>query len=139
MGWRIGAEPRNKWICSWQGRRIHRDDCVDLGSGIRPKNDLHAVKSAEISLAKSMAQQLAKDNIRVNSVATGSIRVPGGSWDRHVQEDPIGMGEFVKRELPFGRSAGPRRSGPWSRFLSRLVPAGSAGPVFPLTAASHAP
>ena len=39
----------------------------------------NAVKAAEISLAKSMAQQLARDNIRVNSVAPGSIRFPGGS------------------------------------------------------------
>ena len=42
----------------------------------------NAVKSAEISLAKAMAQQLARDNIRVNSVAPGSIRFPGGLWDR---------------------------------------------------------
>jgi 3-oxoacyl-[acyl-carrier protein] reductase len=33
----------------------------------------NAVKAAEISLAKSLAQQLARDNIRVNSVAPGSI------------------------------------------------------------------
>ncbi|MGE4053366.1 MAG: SDR family NAD(P)-dependent oxidoreductase, partial [Vicinamibacterales bacterium] len=33
----------------------------------------NAVKAAEISLAKSMAQQLARDNIRDNSVAPGSI------------------------------------------------------------------
>ena len=38
----------------------------------------NAVKAAEISLAKSMAQQLARDNIRVNSVAPGSILFPGG-------------------------------------------------------------
>src|SRR2546428_11105681 len=38
----------------------------------------NAVKAAEISLAKAMAQQLASDNIRVNSVAPGSIRFPGG-------------------------------------------------------------
>src|SRR5262245_53521466 len=37
----------------------------------------NAVKAAEISLAKSMAQQLARDNIRVNSVAPGSILFPG--------------------------------------------------------------
>jgi 3-oxoacyl-[acyl-carrier protein] reductase len=42
----------------------------------------NAVKAAEISLAKSMAQQLARDNIRVNSVAPGSILFPGGSWHR---------------------------------------------------------
>src|SRR3954447_23223034 len=62
----------------------------------------NAVKAAEISLAKSMAQQLAKDNIRVNSVAPGSISFPGGSWFKRQQEDPAGMAEFVRRELPFG-------------------------------------
>ena len=36
----------------------------------------NAVKAAEISLAKSLAQQLARDNIRVNSIAPGSILVP---------------------------------------------------------------
>ena len=63
----------------------------------------NAVKAAEISLAKAMAQQLARDNIRVNSVAPGSIRFPGGSWDRRVQESPKEMDDFVMRELPFGR------------------------------------
>jgi 3-oxoacyl-[acyl-carrier protein] reductase len=77
----------------------------------------NAVKAAEISLAKAMAQQLAKDNIRVNSVAPGSIRVPGGSWDRRVQEDPVGMGEFVRRELPFGRFGRPEEVGAVVAFL----------------------
>jgi 3-oxoacyl-[acyl-carrier protein] reductase len=63
----------------------------------------NAVKAAEISLAKSMAQQLAKDGIRVNSVAPGSILFPGGSWDRRQQADPSGIAEFVRRDLPFGR------------------------------------
>jgi 3-oxoacyl-[acyl-carrier protein] reductase len=63
----------------------------------------NAVKAAEISLAKSMAQQLARDGIRVNSVAPGSILFPGGSWDRRQQADPDEIAEFVGRELPFGR------------------------------------
>jgi 3-oxoacyl-[acyl-carrier protein] reductase len=63
----------------------------------------NAVKAAEISLAKAMAQQLAQDRIRVNSVAPGSILFPGGSWDKRVSADPAGMAEFVRRELPFGR------------------------------------
>jgi 3-oxoacyl-[acyl-carrier protein] reductase len=63
----------------------------------------NAVKAAEISLAKSLAQQLAPLNIRVNSLAPGSILFPGGSWHRRQQSDPQGIAEFVKRELPFGR------------------------------------
>jgi 3-oxoacyl-[acyl-carrier protein] reductase len=77
----------------------------------------NAVKAAEISLAKAMAQQLARDNIRVNSVAPGSIRFPGGSWDRRVQEDPEAMAEFVRRELPFGRFGLPEEVGAVVTFL----------------------
>ena len=63
----------------------------------------NAVKAAEISLGKAMAQQLAPLNIRVNSVAPGSILFPGGSWHRRQQSDPEGIAEFISRELPFGR------------------------------------
>jgi 3-oxoacyl-[acyl-carrier protein] reductase len=77
----------------------------------------NAVKAAEISLAKAMAQQLARDNIRVNSVAPGSIRFPGGSWDRRVQEAPDEMAEFVRRELPFGRFGRPEEVGAVVAFL----------------------
>ncbi len=63
----------------------------------------NAVKAAEISLAKSMALELAQDNIRVNSVAPGSISFPGGSWHRRQQEDPEAMAAFVRQQLPFGR------------------------------------
>ena len=63
----------------------------------------NAVKSAEISLAKSLAQQLASDSIRVNSVAPGAISFPGGTWHRRQQEDPEGMKAFVSENLPFGR------------------------------------
>jgi len=77
----------------------------------------NAVKAAEISLAKAMAQQLAADNIRVNSVAPGSIRFPGGSWDRRVQAEPEKMAEFVKRELPFGRFGRPEEVGAVVAFL----------------------
>ncbi len=80
----------------------------------------NAVKAAEISLAKSMAQQLAKDNIRVNSVAPGSISFPGGTWHRRQQEDPNGMAEFVRRELPF-RTIWPGRGSWWGCRLSGLA------------------
>ena len=63
----------------------------------------NAVKAAEISLGKSLAQQLAPMNIRVNSVAPGSILFPGGSWHKRQQSDPQGIADFIKRELPFGR------------------------------------
>jgi len=63
----------------------------------------NTTKSAMISAARIMALELAPEGIRVNSVAPGSIRFPGGSWDRRVKEDPEGMATFVEENLPLGR------------------------------------
>src|SRR6476659_3912844 len=78
----------------------------------------NAVKAAEISLAKSLAQQLARDNIRVNSVAPGSILFPGGSWDRRQKEDPAGIADFVLLELQFGSFGRPEEVGAVVAFLA---------------------
>jgi 3-oxoacyl-[acyl-carrier protein] reductase len=78
----------------------------------------NAVKAAEISLAKALARELASDNIRVNSVAPGSILFPGGSWDRRRQADPDGIAEFVRHELPFGRFGRPEEVANVVAFLA---------------------
>jgi 3-oxoacyl-[acyl-carrier protein] reductase len=78
----------------------------------------NAVKAAEISLAKAMAQQLARDNIRVNSVAPGSILFPGGSWEKRQKADPTGIADFVKTELPFGRFGRAEEVGDAVAFLA---------------------
>jgi 3-oxoacyl-[acyl-carrier protein] reductase len=67
----------------------------------------NAVKAAQISLGKSLAQQLAASNIRVNTVSPGSILFEGGSWWKRRQQDPAGIADFVTRELPFGRFGEP--------------------------------
>ena len=78
----------------------------------------NAVKAAEISLAKSLAHQLASSNIRVNSVAPGSILFEGGSWWKRQQADPEGIAEFVKRDIPFGRFGTPEEVGDVVAFLA---------------------
>ena len=78
----------------------------------------NAVKAAEISLTKSLAQQLAKDQIRVVSVAPGSIMFEGGSWWKRQQSDPEGIATFVKQELPFGRFGTPEEVGAAIAFLA---------------------
>ncbi len=67
----------------------------------------NAAKSAAISMTKSLAKELAPDNIRVNSIAPGSILFPGGGWDRRMKADPEGMKAFVEREMPLGRFGKP--------------------------------
>ncbi|MFN0155061.1 MAG: SDR family NAD(P)-dependent oxidoreductase [Gaiella sp.] len=63
----------------------------------------NVAKAAEMSLAKAMARDFAVDGVRVFSVAPGSTRFPGGSWDRRAIEDPQAMADFVAREIPGGR------------------------------------
>lgn len=69
------------------------------GAGLSLYN---TTKSALISVSKVMAQELAPE-IRVNSVAPGSIRFPGGSWDRRVKEQPEKMEQFVEENIAIGR------------------------------------
>ena len=71
----------------------------------------NAVKAAEISLAKAMAQQLAKDNIRVNSVAPGLTDwLVADTGNRNVVTNPNGANTDV-----FSPHA-PRRAGLPERF-----------------------
>lgn len=78
----------------------------------------NVVKAAEISLGKSLAQHLARDGIRVATIAPGSILFPGGSWHARQQADPEGIAEFVRRELPFGRFGRPEEVGDVVAFLA---------------------
>jgi 3-oxoacyl-[acyl-carrier protein] reductase len=66
----------------------------------------NAVKSAMIAHAKAMAVELAPD-VRVNSVAPGSVAFPGGTWGRRLEEDPEGMRAFIEQNIPMGRFGTP--------------------------------
>ena len=68
------------------GRIIFITSVYGRESGGRPGYNM--AKAAEISLAKALSRELAKDNILVNSVAPGSLMLPGSSWARRQQADP---------------------------------------------------
>ena len=67
---------------------------------------------------KNLAKELAPNNIRVNSVAPGSILFPGGGWDRRQKEDPEGMAAFVKQAMPLGRFGRPEEVADLVVFLA---------------------
>jgi len=83
------------------GTVIHIASIFGRESGGAPT--YNAMKAAVISHAKMMSLALAPHGIRVNSVAPGSISHPGGSWWRRQQEDPEGMAQFVRQNIPMGR------------------------------------
>jgi 3-oxoacyl-[acyl-carrier protein] reductase len=72
-----------------------------------PRISYNTTKAGLIAMSKMLARDHAKDNIRVNTIAPGSILFPGGAWERRQQADPEGIAAFVKAEMPFGRFGRP--------------------------------
>ncbi len=66
-----------------------------------------ASKAAMVAMTKEMAIDLAKDGIRVNSVAPGSILFPGGSWAKRHEEKPEMIAKMLENDLPWGRFGKP--------------------------------
>ena len=65
-----------------------------------------AVKAALIQYTQSEAAALARQGIRVNCVAPGSIEFPGGSWERAKTNNPSLYGAIL-RSIPFDRLGRP--------------------------------
>ena len=78
----------------------------------------NAAKAALISLGANLAIEAAKKNIRVNTVAPGSILFPGGSWERRMKENPAQIQAFVDANLPFGRFGTPEEVADVVAFLA---------------------
>jgi 3-oxoacyl-[acyl-carrier protein] reductase len=103
-------------------RRQHRGRIIFItsvwGRESGGRTGYNMAKAAEISLAKALSRELAKDNILVNSVAPGSLMFPGGSWERRQQADPDGIAAYVKSELPLGRFGTPEEVAAVVTFLA---------------------
>lgn len=75
-----------------------------------------AAKAAIISYSKTMAVQLAPSQIRVNTLAPGSIEFPGGVWDMIKQNDKS-MYDSVLQSIPSGRMGTAEEIGDVAAFL----------------------
>lgn len=64
-------------------------------------------KAAMISFTKMLAREMAPRNVRINSIAPGSILYPGGGWERIFKENPAFERDFISHEFPAGRLGRP--------------------------------
>jgi 3-oxoacyl-[acyl-carrier protein] reductase len=76
-----------------------------------------AIKAAVIHLTATQAKMFAEKNIRVNSIAPGSIFFEGGVWDEVRHDDPKLFNDVVN-EIPFGRMGTPEEVANVAVFLA---------------------
>jgi len=65
-----------------------------------------AIKAAVIHYTATQAAMYAKDGIRVNGVAPGSVEFPGGAWAKRKDDNP-NLYNAILRSIPFGRLGHP--------------------------------
>ncbi|WP_369407827.1 SDR family NAD(P)-dependent oxidoreductase [Roseomonas rosulenta] len=76
-----------------------------------------AVKALVINYTASQAAALAKDGVRVNAIAPGSIEFPGGTWEKRRAEDPA-LYNRILAGIPFGRLGTPDEVADVALFLA---------------------
>jgi 3-oxoacyl-[acyl-carrier protein] reductase len=67
----------------------------------------NASKAALHSFTKMLAREFAPKNIRVNTIAPGSILAPGGIWEQSFRANPVFEKDFISHEMPAGRLGRP--------------------------------
>jgi len=76
-----------------------------------------AAKAAIVSYSKTIAIELAPKNIRVNSIAPGSIEFEGGVWAHTKQANPD-FYNMVLSTIPSGRMGTPEEVGKLTAFIA---------------------
>ncbi len=75
-----------------------------------------AAKAAVISYSKTMAVQLAPQNIRVNTIAPGSVEFEGGLWNKMKHSNPD-FYNMALQSIPSGRLGTPEEIGNVAAFI----------------------
>ena len=76
-----------------------------------------AIKAAVMHYTASQAKMLAKQGIRVNGVAPGSIEFPGGTWEDRKTSNPE-LYRSTLASIPFGRMGKPEEVAQVVLFLA---------------------
>ena len=89
-----------------------------------------SAKSALLSYANNLSQELASSNIRVNVLAPGNIIFSGGSWEKKLLADKKKVTSFLKMEVPMQRFGTPEEIADAAVFLSSSKASFATGACF---------
>jgi len=91
---------------------------ISSGSGLEAGSPpaYAAAKAAIISYSKTMAIQLAPKNIRVNTIAPGSVEFPDGLWELTKTQNPP-LYNWALSSIPSGRLGTPDEIGKVATFI----------------------
>ncbi len=76
-----------------------------------------SAKSALKMYAASLARRLARDGVRVNTIAPGNIRFPGGNWAEREATGPESVRRMLEERVPLRRFGTPEEIGQMTAFL----------------------
>jgi 3-oxoacyl-[acyl-carrier protein] reductase len=76
-----------------------------------------AAKAALINYSKNLASQVAKLGVRVNCIAPGNILFPGGTWERHLENNREKVMQMIGSSVPLARFGTPEEIAEIAVFL----------------------
>ena len=77
-----------------------------------------ASKAALNMYSKGLAKKLARDHIRVNTIAPGNILFQDGNWDKKQKADSAAIQKMLDEKVPLNRFGSPEEIGCIAAFLS---------------------
>lgn len=76
-----------------------------------------SAKAGLLSYMKNLSRLVASSGIRVNAVAPGNIKFPGGSWEKHLESSREETERFIEKEVPMQRFGKPEEVADAVAFL----------------------
>jgi len=78
--------------------------CENLGAPIA----YTAAKTALLSFSKSLSSEVAKYNIRVNSISPGNVMFKDSTWDKKIKQNKEEVKTYIKDSVPLNKFATPK-------------------------------
>jgi 3-oxoacyl-[acyl-carrier protein] reductase len=83
-----------------------------------------------VNSANNLSRLVAEQNIRVNCLAPGNIRFPGGNWERHLENRRAQVEHYIATEVPQKRFGTPEEIAHFAAYLVSPLAAFATGACY---------